>query len=256
MKLRILGPYGGEAPGSFLNCFLLDETILLDAGSVCHVLDQQEQAKIRHVLLSHAHLDHVSSLPHMAVSVFGMDTDPVYIHASKPCLGTLCSHILNNEVWPDFTKINRPNGKKVFETRELDEGRENRIDDFTVRPVRVNHPVPTTGFVVSKGGQSIAYSADTGPTQEFWEAVSDAQNLRAMIVEVSFPNALQKLAGITGHLTSLDLLKELRKLRRPVNVPVIVFGVKPEYEKEIRKELKELRIKDLEFPKTDKVFSF
>jgi ribonuclease BN (tRNA processing enzyme) len=233
---------------------LLDETILLDAGSVCHVLNQQEQSKIRHILLSHSHLDHISSLPHMAVSVFGMDTDPVFIHALRPALNTLTSHVLNNELWPDFTKINRPNGKKVFEVHELDEGKDNKIEDFTVKPVRVNHPVPTTGFVVTKSGQSIAYSADTGPTEEFWDAVSDAPNLKALIVEVSFPNALQKLAGITGHLTSEDLARELRKIRRPINVPVIIFGVKPEYEKEIRKELKDLRIKDLEFPKTDKVF--
>lgn len=255
MKLRILGPYGGEAPGAFLNCFLLDETILLDAGSVCHVLDQQEQGKIRHVLLSHSHLDHISSLPHMAVSVFGLDTEPVRIHSLKPCLDTLTTHIMNNEVWPDFTKINRPNGKRVFEMCELAENRENKIDDFTVKPVRVRHPVPTAGFIVTKGGQSIAYSADTGTTEEFWEAVSDAPNLRALIVETSFPNSLQKLADITGHLTAGDLQKELKKVRRPLNVPIIIFGVKPEYEKDIRKELKDLRIKDLEFPKTDKVYS-
>jgi ribonuclease BN (tRNA processing enzyme) len=233
---------------------LLDETILLDAGSVCHVLDQQEQSKIRHVLLSHAHLDHISSLPHMAVSVFGMDTDPVYIHALHPAIHTLTSHVLNNELWPDFTKINRPNGKKVFEVRELEEGVENRIDDWSVKPVLVNHPVPTTGFVVTRNGQSLAYSADTGPTEDFWDAVSDAPNLRALIVEVSFPNALQKLAGITGHLTAGDMARELKKVRRQLNVPVIIFGVKPEYETEIRKELKELHIRDLEFPKTDKVF--
>jgi ribonuclease BN (tRNA processing enzyme) len=255
MKLRIIGPYGGEAPGAFLNCFLLDETILLDAGSVCHVLDQSEQGKIRHVLLSHSHLDHISSLPHMAVSVFGLDTDPVRVHSLKPCLDTLTTHIMNNEVWPDFTKINRPNGKRVFELNELDEGRDNKIDDFVVHPVRVRHPVPTAGMIVTKGGQSIAYSADTGTTDEFWDAVSDAPNLRALIVEISFPNALQKLADITGHLTAGDLAKELKKVRRPLNVPIIIFGVKPEHEKQIVKEMKDLRIKDLEFPKTNKIYT-
>jgi ribonuclease BN (tRNA processing enzyme) len=255
MKLRIIGPYGGEAPGAFLNCFLLDETVLLDAGSVCHVLDQGEQSRIEHVLLSHAHLDHISSLPHMAVSVFGMDTEPVRIHALKPCLDTLSAHVLNNEVWPDFTKINRPNGKKVFEYVELVEGRDNKVADFTVRPVRMNHPVPTAGFVLTKDGQSLAYSADTGSTDEFWDALSDAPNLRALVVEVSFPNALQKLADITGHLTSQSLARELKKVRRALNVPIIIFGVKPEYEKDIRKELKDLRLSGLEIPKTDKVYS-
>jgi ribonuclease BN (tRNA processing enzyme) len=255
MKLRIIGPYGGEAPGAFLNCFLLDETILLDAGSVCHVLDQAEQGKIRHVLLSHAHLDHISSLPHMAVSVFGLDTDPVQIHGLKPCLDTLTNHIMNNEVWPDFTKINRPNGKRVFELSELEEGRDNKVDDLVVKPVLVRHPVPTAGMIVTRQGQSIAYSADTGTTDEFWDAVSEAPNLRALIVEVSFPNALQKLADITGHLTAMDLNKELKKVRRPLNVPIIIFGVKPEHEKVIRQEIKDLRIKDLEFPKTNKIYN-
>jgi ribonuclease BN (tRNA processing enzyme) len=255
MKLRIIGPYGGEAPGAFLNCFLLDETVLIDAGSVCHVLDQTEQARIEHVLLSHAHLDHFSSLPHMAVSVFGMDTEPVRIHALRPCLDTLSAHVLNNEVWPDFTKINRPNGKRVFEYNELSEGRENKVGDLMVRPVRMNHPVPTAGFIIGKNGQSLAYSADTGSTEEFWDAVSDAANLRGLVVEVSFPNALQKLADITGHLTSQGLALELKKVRRPLSVPIIVFGVKPEYEKDIRKELKDLRLPGLEFPKTDKVYS-
>jgi ribonuclease BN (tRNA processing enzyme) len=255
MKLRILGPYGGEAPGAFLNCFLVDETVLLDAGSVCHVLNQKEQGKIQHVLLSHAHLDHISSLPHMAVSVFGLDTDAVKIHALKPCLDSLTTHILNNEIWPDFTKINRPNGKRVFELNELEEGRENRIEDFSVKPVRVRHPVPTAGMILSRGGKSLAYSADTGVTDEFWDAVSDAPNLRALIVEVSFPNALQKLADITGHLTAAELAKELKKIRRPLNVPIIIFGVKPEYEKTIRGELKELRIQNLEFPKTNKIYN-
>jgi cAMP phosphodiesterase len=207
------------------------------------------------VLLSHAHLDHISSLPHMAVSVFGMDTEPVRIHALKPCLDTLSAHVLNNEVWPDFTKINRPNGKKVFEYVELVEGRDNKVADFTVRPVRMNHPVPTAGFVLTKDGQSLAYSADTGSTDEFWDALSDAPNLRALVVEVSFPNALQKLADITGHLTSQSLARELKKVRRALNVPIIIFGVKPEYEKDIRKELKDLRLSGLEIPKTDKVYS-
>jgi ribonuclease BN (tRNA processing enzyme) len=255
MKLRVLGPYGGEAPGCFLNSFLLDETILIDAGSVCQVLDQQEQGKIRHVLLSHAHLDHVGSLPHMAVSVFGLDTDPVRIHSIKPALESVTTHVMNNEVWPDFTKINRPNGKKVFELNVLDETRENRIDDFSVRVARMRHPVPTVGFVITRDGRSLAYSADTGSTEEFWELVSDAPNLRGLVVEISFPNALQKLADITGHLTPGDLAKELKKVRRPLNIPIIIFGVKPEYEREIRKEIKDLNMPGLEFPKTGKVYN-
>ena len=73
MKLRVLGPYGGELPGCFLSGFLLDESVLIDAGTISLVLDQKEQLKIEHVLISHPHLDHIAALPHMAVNVFAND---------------------------------------------------------------------------------------------------------------------------------------------------------------------------------------
>lgn len=255
MKLRVLGPYGGELPGCFLSAFLLDETLLIDAGTVSHVLDTKEQAKISHVLISHSHLDHVGALPHMAVNVFANDTPPVYIHGLKPTLDAINRNILNNELWPDFTKIKRPNGQAVFELSPMEEGRETKVGDYSVRSVRVNHPVPTSAFVIEKDGQSLVYSGDTGCTDDLWDAVSEAPNLRGLLVEVSFPNRMQKLAEITGHLTPQDLKKELKKVRRKLTVPIINFHIKPEYEKEIRKELKELGIPNIEVAKTDKVFS-
>src|SRR5262245_34598722 len=137
MKLRILGPYGGELPGCFLSGFLLDETVLIDAGTVSLVLNGAEQAKIEHVLISHPHLDHIGAVPHMAVNIFANDTNPVYIYGLKTTLEALTKHILNNLIWPDFTKINRPNGKPVFEMCKLEEGEETKVGDYVVRPIRV-----------------------------------------------------------------------------------------------------------------------
>lgn len=255
MKLRVIGPYGGELPGCFLTSFLLDETLLLDAGTVSQVLDGAEQGKIRHVLLSHSHLDHTQGLPHMAVNVFANDTDPVTIYGLRQTLESVTRHVLNNELWPDFTKIKRPNGKAVFEMVDLAEGKEVKIGQYQVRPVRVNHPVPTCGYIVTRDGKSLAYSGDTGSTDDFWEAASDAPNLRMLLVEVSFPNRLQKLAEITGHLTVQDMAREVKKIRRALNVPIVAFHIKPEYEKEIRKEMKDLGLSNLELPKTGKVYS-
>ncbi len=255
MKLRVLGPYGGELPGCFLSAFLLDETLLIDAGTVSHVLSTQEQAKITHVLISHSHLDHVGALPHMAVNIFANDAPPVMIHGLKPTLDAISRNILNNELWPDFTKIKRPNGQVVFEMSPIDEGSETKVGEYMVRSVRVNHPVPTSAFVIERDGKSLVYSGDTGVTDDLWEAVNDAPNLRGLLVEVSFPNRLQKLAEITGHLTPQDLKKELKKVRRKLTVPIINFHIKPEHEKEIRKELKDLGIPNIEVAKTDKVFN-
>jgi cAMP phosphodiesterase len=256
MKLRILGPYGGELPGCFLSGFLLDETILIDAGTVSLVLDQKEQLKIEHVLISHPHLDHIGALPHMAVNVFANDSDPVTVYGLKTTLDALKNHVFNNVVWPDFTKINRPNGKPVFELHPLETGQEAKVGSYQVRAVSVNHPVPTCGFIITKDTKSIAYSADTGPTEAFWEAVSDAPNLKGMLVEVSFPNRLQKLADMTGHLTPDGLKAELKKVRRKLDVPIVAFHVKPEYEKEIRKELKTTEISRVHVAQTNKIYNF
>ena len=255
MKLRVIGPYGGELPGCYLTSFLLDETILLDAGTVGQVLDTAEQCKIQQILLSHAHLDHIQGLPHMAVNIFANDSEPVGVYGLKETLEALTKNMLNNQIWPDFTKIKRPNGKAVFELVDLAEGREVRIGNYQVRPIRVNHPAPACGYIITRDGKSLAYTGDTGSTEDFWEAVSDAPNLRMLMVEVSFPNRLQKLAEITGHLTVQDLVKEVKKVRRSLNVPILAFHVKPEYEKEIRKEMKDTGLSNLEMPKTNKTYS-
>ena len=112
------------------------------------------------------------------------------------------------------------------------------------------------GFIITTQSKSFAYSADTGPTEAFWEAVSDAPNLRGLMVEVSFPNRLQKLAEVTGHLTPDSLKAELNKARRQLNVPIVAFHVKPEYEKEIRKELKASKIPGVEVAQTNKIYNF
>jgi ribonuclease BN (tRNA processing enzyme) len=254
VKLRILGPYGGDMPGCFMTSFLLNETLLLDAGTIGQVLDLKEQGRIRDVLISHSHLDHCNALPFFAVNIFSTDTPSVGIHALRPTLDAISHHILNNQVWPDFTKIKKLNGHPVFEYRELKEREEGHVGAFTVRPVRVNHPVPTSGFVITEAGRSLVYTADTGVTEEIWEAAADAPNLRAIITEVSFPNKMQKLAETSGHLTPQDLKKELAKLRRKLDIPILVYHMKPEYDAEIRKELKDLRVAGLEPLRTGKTY--
>ena len=256
MKLRVIGPYGGDLPGCFMNAFLLNETHLFDAGTIGQVLGLKEQAKIRHVVLSHAHLDHIAALPFMAVNIFANDAPPVRIYGLQDSLDALMQHVMNNKIWPDFTKINKPNGTPVFETVPMEEGKECEVGDMKVTPVLVNHPVPTAAMVIQHEGKSLVYSADTGVTEGLWEAISDAPNLRGIIVETSFPNKMEKLAEVSGHLTPLGLKKELKKVRRALNLPILIFAMKPEYEKTLKSELKALKIPKLEMLKTGKVYSF
>lgn len=256
MRFKVLGPYGGDMPGCLLSGFLINDDLLLDAGTIGQVLDLGSQAAIRDVLVSHSHLDHIIGLPFFAVNIFGVDSPPVAIHALPETLDTIANHILNNQVWPDFTKIKKMNGQPVFALRPLAEGQEHRVGAYTVRPVRVNHPVPTAGFVVGDGASSIVYSGDTGVTDAVWAAAAAAPSLKALVVEVSFPNRMKRLAETSGHLTPGDLEAELAKVGRAIDVPVLVYHMKPEYDEEIRGELKALRCAKVEPLKTGDQFDF
>jgi ribonuclease BN (tRNA processing enzyme) len=254
MKLRVLGAHGGDMPGCHMSAFLLDEQMLLDAGTIGQVLDLKEQGRIRDVMLTHSHLDHCNALPFFAVNIFSADAPAVVIHGLKPTLDAVSAHILNNQVWPDFTKIKKLNGEPVFSLNVLAENEQHRVGSFDVRPVRVNHPVPTCGYVITRDSRSFVYTGDTGITDAIWDAAIEAPNLRTILTEVSFPNKMQKLAEMSGHLTPNDLKKELEKLRRKLEIPVLIYHMKPEYDAEIRKELKELKLPGLEVLKAGKTY--
>jgi ribonuclease BN (tRNA processing enzyme) len=118
----------------------------------------------------------------------------------------------------------------------------------------VSHIVPTTGFIVEDKRAAIAFSSDTGPTQRFWELANDTRNLKAVITETSFPNELQDLAHVSGHLTPATLGSELQKLKK--DVPVYLYGGKPKHLKLIRRQLRELGRKRMQLLVQGKTYTF
>jgi ribonuclease BN (tRNA processing enzyme) len=256
MKLRILGPYGGDMPRRFMTAFVLDEKLLVDAGTIGQVLDLKDQCAIRDVLVSHAHLDHCGALPFFAVNIFGADAPPVRIHAQQATLDAIQAHLLNNQVWPDFTKIKKMNGSAVFELSSLVPKSVSTVGEYQVTPIPVNHPVPCTGFVITKGSASLVYTADTGSTEEIWQAANQAPNLKALITEISYPNQLQKLAEVTGHFTANDYKREVSKVRKAKDIQLFVYHMKPEFDVEIRKEVKAMAMPNVKILKTGQVLEF
>lgn len=244
MQFRVLGCYGGEVPGCRLPGFLIDGKLLLDAGTIGAALTLEEQAAIDHILLSHFHMDHICALPFYAVNIFGKKTQPVFIHGTKTTLGGLQDHLLNNQIWPDFSAI--PDKENpLFSYVEVDEGTVFKVGDYNVTMVGVNHLVPTTGYLVDDGMSAILYTSDTGPTEAVWKLLedfgadgrrSDGVSLRAIITEVSFPNDQQPLADVSKHLTPQGLASELKKI--PVQgVPVFLYHLKPQSLDELQDEL-------------------
>jgi ribonuclease BN (tRNA processing enzyme) len=235
VRLRILGCSGGELPRHRTTCFLVDDALAIDAGALTSSLPLARLRAIDHIVLTHSHFDHVKDVPLLADLLIGQRERPLVVHASRACARTLRRSLFNGELWPDFTRL--PSRRRpVIVLEPFDPRRRFRIGRYTFRPVPVAHPVEACGFVVSDGASAFAVSGDTGPTTAFWRAVNATPNLRALLVETSFPSRLQDLADRSGHLTPRTLRGELAKLERD-GFPVLLYHLKPAYAAEVRREL-------------------
>ena len=240
MKLTVLGPHGGELPGCKSTCFLVDDRLALDAGSLTSMLDLPALSKVDDILLTHSHFDHVKDLPMMSDVVVGRRDTPVIIHSNTECIETLQKNLFNNVLWPDFTKI--PTRKNpVFKLRGFRAGAKIKVGPYDVKSVLVSHPVESCGYVISDGDVSMAISGDTGPTEKFWKVLNKVQNLKLVLVECSFPNQLQALADISGHFTPQTLEKELEKFDRR-GCEVILYHLKPAFVAQLKREVRHLPV--------------
>ncbi|MFC2172981.1 MBL fold metallo-hydrolase [Acidobacteriota bacterium] len=254
MRLRILGGFGGNLPSCYMTSFLLDDSIVIDAGSITYALELEEQIKIKHVVLSHGHFDHINGLPFFLDNIFGQNTDSIKIYSHRPTLDSLKKHLFNGETWPDFTQI-VSNGVPLLAYEEISAHEPFRIENFRITPVEVNHLVPTLGYAIEEdGGAAFVYTADTGETDAIWELANKTPNLKAIIAETSYPNKMEELAKISRHLTPSLLGRELKKLEN--KVPILVCHIKPSYMPTIQQELTEIDGWDVAFLKQGKTYEF
>jgi cAMP phosphodiesterase len=242
MKVKVLGCFGGIAPGQGMTSFLVNDTVALDAGGLSFALSVDEQAMVKDVFISHAHLDHTCCLPFLIDNSFAAPGFSLRIYGIEAVVNALSKHLFNGSLWPDFTSI--PDDlTPVLKMVKIDPEKPVKVGNLKVRAIPVSHSVPTTGFIVDDGESSLAFSSDTGPTQRFWEVVNATKNLKAVITESSFPNEEEDLARISGHLTPILLGRELAKLKR--DVPVYLYGPKPRFAPLIKKELAALKLKNV-----------
>jgi cAMP phosphodiesterase len=253
MRLHALGCYGGEAPGCHQTSHLVDGRLLLDAGSVTAALPLDSQAAIDQVLVSHSHLDHIAALAFLADNLSTVRTKPIEVWSIRPVIRHLRTHVFNGIIWPDFTTI--PSARNpVLSFHEIREGQPQRIGRYEVMAVRVNHTVEATGYLVSDGEASILFQGDSGPTEELWKVANAASRLQAIIVETSYPNALQDLADASGHLTPQTLRAELTKLT--VGAPIYAQHIKPQFISDVVRELAELSDPPVAILEQGKEYSF
>jgi len=241
MKLRVLGCHGGELPKCRTTCFLLDDVLSVDAGALCATLPLEKLEKVDNICITHSHFDHVKDLPLLADLIVGRRNKPVVVHASMECAKTLREDVFNNRLWPDFTRI-PTKAKPVIRIEPFKIGSTFKIGKYQVRTIPVTHPVESCGFIITNGKSSLAVSGDTGPTFALWDAMNETKNLKAILLETSFPNELQGLADISGHLTPNTLRDELKKLRHRNGTEILLYHLKPAFVPQLKREIREMQL--------------
>jgi ribonuclease BN (tRNA processing enzyme) len=254
VKFQVLGCSGGELPHHRTTCFLVDGRLAIDAGALTSSLPLSRLVKLDDVVLTHSHFDHIKDVPLLADLLVGRRRGPLRVHASTECARTLRQNVFNGKLWPDFTRI--PSVRSpVMELRAFTTRRAFRAGSLTFQPVPVRHPVESVGFVVSNERSSFGISGDTGPTTGFWKLVNATPGIKALLVELSFPNQLQRLADLSGHLTPRSLAKELAKLERG-DLPILLYHLKPAYVPTLRREVAALRLPNVRILEVGDTFRF
>src|SRR5579885_2167809 len=212
MRIKVLGCSGGVGPGLRTTSLLIDDTLLIDAGTGVGDLSLAQMSRIGDLLLTHAHLDHVCGLAFMADNLFGLVDRPLSVHAPAETLNTLREHLFNWRLWPDFTRLpDTEHPSLVF--HPLRAKAPKTIGALTLTAFEVSHTVPAVGYVVESTEGVFAFSGDTYADSRIWQFLNQLPRLDKLMIEVAFADEDAELGLISKHFTPSLLGSELTKLK-------------------------------------------
>ncbi len=232
MQLSVLGCSAGIGGARRTTSLLLDEDILIDAGSGVGDLSLDEMARVDHVFLTHSHLDHSGFLPLLADAAAFLRSSPLLVYALDETLSALKQHMFNGVLWPDYTvkpSIDEPYVRFV----RVMHGVPIMLGNRRIVPLPVCHSVPTAGYCIDSGKASFAFSADTTYCEAFWDALGEIENLRYLMVEVTLRNADTSIAS--GHMSAGLLAKGLNRLKKDVGL--YITHLEPGKEESVMEEV-------------------
>lgn len=236
MRLRVLGCDGGIGQGGRTTTLQVDDDILIDAGSGMLDLDSASLHAIRHVFVTHSHLDHVLGLPLLLDAVFGQIDEPITVHGRPETLDALGEHVFNNAIWPDFRELSDAWRASYLHFAPMEPGELRQVGARALEMAAVEHAIPAAGYIVAeRDGGRFAFSGDTGCNTTFWDAINRNAPLDLLIVETAFPNAYNELAQAAGHYVPATLIGDLAALTHEPQVAIT--HLKPGCEREIMDEL-------------------
>uniref|UniRef100_UPI0040477DDD HD domain-containing phosphohydrolase n=1 Tax=Aliarcobacter sp. TaxID=2321116 RepID=UPI0040477DDD len=236
--IKVLGASGSKSKNIGTTSFQISRDIVVDAGNIINTLGEQTQY-INHIFLTHSHSDHITDLAFIIEGFFEKRTESLIIYASKETIESLKKHTFNNEIWPDFSKINLVNSNKkslIFQEISLNE--EIHIDNYTFKAIKAVHIKGAYGFVITKNNhEAYVISGDTYLNDTLIEEINNNPQIKLLIVECSFPNRLEQLAYDSKHLTPKLLSSLLEKITRE-NLQIFIYHIKHIYFDEMEEEIK------------------
>jgi cAMP phosphodiesterase len=241
MKIQVLGCAGTISPEARTSAFLLNDSILMDGGTICSSLSLDDLEKIKTIFISHPHFDHIKGLPSLAETlIFKEEISPVTILASDLAIEAIRRHIMNDVIWPDFSRLPTEE-QPVIRYLPIPEGVPVQAGELAITPYFLLDNRSDFGYLIEDGGTSLLYTSDIGASARLGV---DGRVAEHLIVEVSFPNEKDELAALTGHLTP-SLLQEMHS-RLPVRPrTVFVTHMKTYFREQIVGELRELELPNL-----------
>ena len=235
MRIRVLGCSGGIGAGARTTALLVDNDVLIDAGTGVGDLALEDLDSVRHVFLTHAHLDHIAGLPMLADRVFDENFEvPLTVYAREETLRAVQDHLFNGVIWPDFSRL--PTAENpMLRFRVCSPGDTVTIGHRDFYAVDVMHSVPSLGFTVQNSSGAFAVSGDTKTNETLWPVLNACEDLRVLVIEVSFPDEMSDLAIESGHYTPRSLTDDLKRLHHEPEI--WLTGMKPGEERRIYEQV-------------------
>lgn len=229
MRVRVLGCSGAIAQGCRTTSFLLDDNVLIDAGTGVGDLTLDEMAAVDHVLLTHSHLDHVAALPLMLDAVaarrMASGAAPLRVHALPGTIAALKVHIFNNLIWPDFSAIPSVDAP-LMQFASITVGEVLQVGGKAIEVLPAVHTVPAVGFAAASASGHWVFSGDTGRNPAFWQRVNQMP-VALLVIETAFSDREHELARRSLHLAPGLLAQELEQIENGRCYPIYITHTKP-----------------------------
>jgi len=238
----------------FTSSAVINDTLAVDAGCLGFYGSAQDQARIRHVLITHTHIDHIASLPIFIENAYQGKPDCVTVHGSADVLDSCQRDLFNDRIWPDFIALSKGNERPFIKLSQFEPGQTIELEGLKITCALLNHVVPTSGYLIEDEHSAVAFVSDTGPTDEIWRIANACPKLKAVFLEGCFPNEMRWLADVSKHLTPNMVGEELRKLTRPARI--LMVHIKARFQKQIIDELKQLDNSSIEIARFAVPYTF